>query len=506
MAEGTPEIVGDSLRGQTGVPRREDGTPLIDNNENMAPFRARGLYTDLGEYRRMMNNDGTTFGWFVWLTRTILRAKWVLDRPKNPSSIESEMFELTLDYFGMDEDSHVFNANAMLYGGFPRLIMHGCECFSNGFSPNEISWSPRIWKGKAVLVPDRVEHRHPSSLNRWIYEQNVLVGIEQVVQAETGEGWGGEFTRRGLQSAEKEFIEIPIEKILMFQHLALDGNPEGRSLLRAAWPWYKAKMDTTLRDQRGQDRLIDGMTIFRELAPDEGGFGTLTEEDIDAAIDLYMDWHDGDVPFFYQPRGIGVEHSWPAWEAPPPTERVEYYDNQILMSIGAPVLGVLAGEARARDFEEVAKAMYASVQSMADSLANTINGIPGIPWTGLIPKLCDANFPTEDDTRYPQIRAAGVSFQDVERMVKVLALAEQFLLYTPTAEDEFLFREGVGLKRTPIEELEKRREEMRERAAGGQSSQKGTQGSQGTQATPESVRSGGSGDESEEEEGEDDDS
>jgi len=457
----------------------------------MTPVDSRGLFDDMGEFVRMMKNDGTIRGWFFWILRNLMRARWILDEPENPTEAERSAHELCARYFGIeDNDFGSSGEQGMMRGGMLRLVMHAAQKFLFGFSAMEYAWEVRQVNGGDYWLPTRIEWRAPWSFNRWIYFDDELVGWEQVIQRRP-EGLNAgsrENTPRGTDK-EKQFIVVPIDNMLIFQHMALDGNPEGESMFRAAWPWYKAKINTVKRDQRGQDRLVDGMTIFKELGTKDGVFEELSEPDIDEAIDLYVEWYSAMIPFLWEPFGLEIKHEWPANEMPPPTERVEYYDKQILMSVGAPMIGALAGDAGARDFEQVTKTLSNSLEQMGQDIAGTLNGVPGVPWTGLIRRICDVNFDTSDDFRYPELRVSSISFKDLGEVVRILSRAEQFLLYTPGAEDERMFRMLMGLQKKSLEEIEKAREAQAQKA--GQASQQGTQGGQGGQATPESIRSKG---------------
>lgn len=476
------------LLSRHGVIRGRDGLTHMEPNPELAGVRGRGLFDDPGEYHRMVTYDGMVRGVDFVITMNIMHARRVFDPPGDPTAEELAIHSVLSRWSGLVDESSQQQSTGILHGGMARLYRHFALAHRYGSSTVEHDWQTHRIDGQLYTLPTRWRWIAPWSVNRWLYDaQDNIVALEQVVQRDPGGGRRnvGRSTDRSVDR-EQRFIIIPYNRCIHHMPLAIDGNQEGEPLYRAAWGWYRATMDSVKQDLRMQDRLIDGMTVFEELGGPSGVAAEVSDEDLDAMLDSYVTWLEGDIAALWVPYGVGINHTWPSQTSSFSEERLKYYDAQKLMSLGAMLFSLAGSHAASRSLEEgMARIMYKVIGQLAQQIDDTINGQPGVPGTGLFRRAASANFDI-DTHRLGSVRSVGIEHQDINSMISSMSRAAQFLLYTPEAEDELLFREAAGLRRSSLDEIREARARVATKA--GQMSQQGSQSGQGPQQSPESAR------------------
>src|SRR5690606_9357845 len=138
-----------------------------------------------------------------------------------------------------------------------------------GFSVAEICYK----KGRDGSVRwKKMPFRAQETIWEWIFDENGgIKGLRQNLHWAVGEGKMG-------------FVEIPIEKLLLFRTTSIKGAPEGRSVFWSAYkPWYYKKKIEVI-EAIGVERNLAGYPVM--YVPDELFLDT---EDAKAQLKLAID-------------------------------------------------------------------------------------------------------------------------------------------------------------------------------------------------------------------------
>ena len=436
--------------GRTGVLRSSDGIPLFEPNPDMHPFLARGIVTDHGEYHRMWTYDGIVSGVYTVIRTEILRGDWHFNIHDKPTGEEEKALKILEWVFGMDDKG------GTIQGGLRGIIKHACLMLIYGFSLLETVWGDKVLNGATYRVPIRAKWRAPWSLYRWIYNRDDLIAVTQSVQST----FDNRFSL-GKDSGRSEVV-IPLDKCLLFQHMATDGNPEGRSLFRSCYLYYRAKLDTLRRDQAAQDRLFEGIFIVKEMGDKDGPFKSISKLDATRIKDMLVALREGRTNRIVVPYGVELVIDWPTFDMPSRLEEYKYFDHQIMTCAAATILGLDASAAASRGLSDGLGAIaYHVIQGFADDMLDVLNGDGNI-YTGLIKRIVDVNIPNFKG-RYPRLLADGIEFQDLEKLTKTLREAVQFLLVTPDEQDEQDYRRMLGLRVHSLEKIKTARDKVASR-------------------------------------------
>lgn len=316
-----------------------------------------------------------------------------------------------------------------------------------------------------ALLPVKCSWIAPWSVERWIWEDGEPIAIVQFTPEAKQTGAGAHLgagkdraiggiklpvpgskdtvaTELGILGSDR--VVVPLRKCLLFQNQAVDGNPEGLSAFRSAYPWVCAKLDTLARDQMAADRLVDGLMVVKETGTEYGPHRSITAEDGAMMRKMLDALRDGLSNRVVVPFGFEFEDKWPGYDIPDHVELYKYYDHQILLSVMSTILGLDATGAASRGLSDGLSAIaYHMIEHLADQMAEVING-DGREYTGLSERIVRANMP-DFEGRIPKLKFSNIRYQDMEKLIDLLSKAAQFLLYTPGPEDERRFRQIARL-------------------------------------------------------------
>lgn len=454
-----------SAIGRSGVGRSYvDGLPRMEANPKLHPYLARGLCDSHGIYHEMARGDGAVQGTVSIVTREIRRAHFRVEVPADPTDTERAAAELVERTFGLGRWE---NTGGWIRGGFRQLLDHALQAPVYGFSPVELTWGARRWKGRVVRVPVDAAWRAPWSIDRWYYEGDRLVGMGQAAYDANSMAVGLRF--------------IPIDRCILWVNDYVDGNPEGTSMLRAAYIPWRAKKDTILRQQTAEESLYGGtVTVAQTPGPDGKPYRGASKEDEKVWKEKFPEWVDGDIAWFKVPFGWEVRRSHPEFEIPSRVEELKYYDHQIFLVGLASLLGLDASRAAGRALSDAqAAVLYNAIHGKAVETVDFVNGREDIPWTGAVRTVCDENFVTDEEFRYPRIVPFGIEHQDLSQLTDSIAKGNQYRALTWGVDDELLYRKVSGFLVPGRDELAARRERVHGSLDGEstQITQEGTQGS-----------------------------
>lgn len=435
------------------------GIPQVEDNARLHPYHARGLRDDHGVYHEMARGDGAIAGTLAILNREIVRAHYRVSVPTDATDEEREAGDLVAAMLGLGASRW---SHGWIAGGFRRLLYHALQSFVYGFSALEVTWAAREWRGRRVLAPSGAAWRAPWSVEKWIWQGDRLVGLTQCAD-------------RGQRRT------IPADRLLLFTHNHLDGNPEGTSMLRPAFSAWRAKKDTILRHQVAEENLFGGVATVETL-PDKDGrpLANVTDEDEEQFDEMFRLWREGAVDWLNIPFGLKVEDRHPEFQIPSRVEELKYYDHQIFLTGLAALLGLDASHAASKALSDgLGAVMYNAIDAAARELCEVINGIEGVDSSGIVKSVVDANFNTAPGFRYPMLQPHGIEHADLSAYVDTITKAAQFRLATLSVDDELAFRELAGMDIPAREDLEA----LRQLVGGAtQVSQADTQAPQGAAA------------------------
>lgn len=194
-------------------------------------------------YREMAENDPTCGAVLFAMSMMLRQVEWTVT-----PAVDDEAGEEAAEFVrgALFEDmSH----------SWPDFINDVCTMFESGFAPFEIVWKKRNGPGPSAATRSRFEDglyaprklalRPQDTIQNWLIDEDG--GIGGVCQyTETGER-----------------AEIHIERLLLFRTDTARGNPEGRSVLRAAYrPWYFKKRVEEIEGV-GMERDLAGYPILK---------------------------------------------------------------------------------------------------------------------------------------------------------------------------------------------------------------------------------------------------
>lgn len=459
------------LKGDAGIPRDRRGLPQQEQNPELRPYRARGFGENPGVYDEMLRTDGTVAGLSGFIKRTISTATPDIWIPPNPTLEEGRAAELLARFYGTD------GRQAWLRGGLPRHVCQALRSMDYGFQGFERVWEPWAWQGGVVLAPSGIYQRASRSVKGWVWDGDRLAGMtQQTTEGPSAEAewWGLSGLSLGLKN--KSAVVIPSDQLLLYTFDPsgeVEGNPEGVSIFRPGYIWWKTKRDLILRYHMAADRLFGGLTWLQQLV-DKDGVPLGSEEDLEAFGEEYSAWADMELGWLAAPPGWEARTDYPGFRIQTPESLLAYCDLQMQVVFAAQLLGGGTGAQ-----SEISQQMlYNSIDAIAGWVADVLNGQPGIVTTGLSRDLIDFNISHDEGFRYPRLYFKGVEHKNTKAYIDVITKALQYFGMTYTAQTEVYIRQILDMPALTSEQMEARTafEAGRLAAGGSEISQDGTQG------------------------------
>jgi hypothetical protein len=399
------------------------GIASQEQNPDLKPYLARGFKDDPGVYDEMLRTDGTVAGTLAMVSREISRARWAIEAPEKATAKEREAAEMCERYLGLD------GREPWIYGGLPYHVRLACRALAYGFAPFEVTWSPRMWTRVQVMVPDRIRWRAPQSVWGWAWDGEDLAGMIQTIDPPKG----SEMERLIAEVLGKpKTVTIPTSRLLLYTHDETEGSPEGVSIYRAAWVWWRAKRDILLRHMSAIERPP---VVLKRLADAEGRvFPDSSQDDVETFEDAYARIASGEDGWLEIPVGWDVGQLELGAVAGNPEALMAYCDAQIRTVFLAQIMSGATAAAGGSS----AQMLYTSIDGIASWVAEVLMGQPGRPQTGVLKAMIDANIPHDGSLRYPRLVARGLEHKDSKAWVDSVTKALQFgaMWFSPSVEDE----------------------------------------------------------------------
>lgn len=462
----------DRLRGTGGIPRDKNGLPEQEQNPELSPYKARGFGDDPGVYDEMLRTDGTVAGLSGFVKRAVSSAPADIWIPPNPTMAEGRAAELLARFYG------ITGQEPWLRGGLPRHVRQALRSMDYGCQPFERVWEPWRWRGQTVLAPSGIYQRATRSVKGWVWDGDRFAGMVQETTEQPSAGatyWGLNGASLGFKKKNK--VVIPADQLLLYTFDPsgeVEGNPEGVSIYRPGYIWWKTKRDLILRYHMAADRLFGGVTWLQQQV-DKDGVPLGSEEDLEAFGEDYQAFIDMILGWLAAPPGWDAKTDYPGFKIETPESFLAYCDTQMQAVFAAQLLGGQTGTGG-----EISRDMlHTSIDSISLWLGEILHGQSRLEYTGLSVPLINYNIARDENFRYPKLFFKGVEYKNTKAYIDALTKALQYFAMTYTPETEVYIRQVLDMPGLSPEQFEARRtfEALRlTQGSAGEISQGGTQG------------------------------
>lgn len=462
--------------GSSGVLRDRSGRPQWDHLREMRSVRSRGLYNEHGVFHEMLS-DPILGGVDAMITRKISRPNLRFKRFPNLTDAEKEALDLAAAFTGLD------GTPGMIKGGLRQALYHGALSKRYGMSVCEQTWDVVRWRGRVLRVPGGLHWRAPWSIERILWHGDNVVGVQQIVQDDSALNVGPTGSRQDGMAGTWRRVVIPANRLIIWTHQNTTGNPEGQSYFRAAYRYWQLTMNTLRRIERAEEMQWSGISILKELEGKDGQKHPATsQKDVQLYGDAFDKMRQGLVSYLVNVRGWDLEHHWPTYELNDRTSYLEWLNFQKLMTMSAALFGLQASNATTKALAGgIGQILYDAIADFTADILETFNGVYGVSTSGVLRDLIDANIPTHEGFRYPQLEETGTKHQDLQVFADALTKLYQFRAMTPGAVDEEWVREVAGAPKLSLDEIAQARAASDEAT---RVSEEGTQQDQAPQAGP----------------------
>ncbi len=373
-------------------------------------------------YDQMLRNDGQINAIRQMIELPIRQATWSIEPGSDdPADVEIASFVETCLFHDM---TYTTSEGHKITQKWDDILRHALMSLWYGFMPFEIDYRVEDgwtkWARWTPLLPRTV-------WRWWVGEDNELVGIQQ---------WT--FKDYGYQ-----FVNIPVEKLLLFVYRQEGGNFEGLPLLRTAYKhWF----------YKTQFEKIDAISMERDAVVPPVIYlpNNFTAADLTQAQAIVQNMRVNESMGVTLPPGWDLMYpknfaKWASQVMP----SIQYHDTMIARNVLAQVINLGSQETGSFALGETLLSIFLrSLQTNAKYIEQVIS-------LDAIPKLVDYNF--ENVSVYPKLKCSRIQAD-----VTILSDALQKLvnmptpLLTPDAETEDFLRSELGLPQAPSGEIEGR--------------------------------------------------
>lgn len=325
----------------------------------------------------------------------------------------------------------------------PRL-----ELLNDARDNMTLSWNDHIIEALTMLpfgfsVFECVYER--DERNRWLWRKFAPRGQDTIYQWKFDDT-GGVAGITQMAAPRYENIFIPIDKLLIYRTRVERGNPEGRSILRAAWiPYYYAKHLQQI-EAIGVERDLAGLPVI--TLPQGADVSETDNSDLGKAQTVVRNIRNDEQAGLTLPFGWVFELASTGGSRAFDTDKIiKRYESRMLMSalaqflmLGQEQVGSLALSKDQTDFFTM------SVNAIADIIAETFTKYA-------IPRLLKLN---GYDTEGVWLEHTPAGDTDVTLLADMLQKIGG--LVTWDAGDELWLRQTIGLPERDVETLQAERD------------------------------------------------
>ena len=454
-AAATPREMPLDPEGQSGIRRTLLGMPITDANPEMQPYLARGIGDRIGVYDKMLRGEVIVASAVKLIRDEISNAPWIFEPPPEPrTQEEDDAVRLLNRVWGFD------GTKGLVERGFREHISEAIKCIVYGFSLFEETWAACEYEGRLAHVITAANFREPRSIIGWLWDDETLLGALQRVPLSRSNG-GDPVKNRTLLTLGHKVVLIPAAQLQHYGHDDSKGNPEGVAQLRAIWAPWATKNDVLITDQMIRDQYAQGRLWVREKEDSQNGGPApgVSVEALDVVTDNVAAWAEGDEMMMLIPHGYDAGVDFPTSSAPSSLPLLEYLGQEIRTAFSLQFLGL--GLAASKSLgDSFGQLFYNSLDALATKIAERMDGLPGVAYTGLNRKIIDANIVTGPAFRYPKLTPLGLKSPDRKKEADMTAKMLQFLGIRYSGSLEKHMRKVLKLPELSTQELE-----LRERLA-----------------------------------------
>lgn len=357
-------------------------------------------------YDEMRKSDATVKAALSAVQLPIRRANWFV----NPASQDAKDIERA-DFI----ESALFEYLGITWDDFLRQALlntaYGVMVFEKVFDIREIN-------GRTMVCWKKFAPRLPSSITAWELKD----GSDGICQTTTAGG----------------SVEIPIEKLLVFNNEKEGDNWWGTALLRPAYKHWYIKTNLEKIDAIAHER--QGLGVPSVTVGDNA-----SDADIQQAETILANMRAHESGYLIERETMKVEFKdMKASGTKDAARAIDYHDRRILMSVLAQFLSLGSGASGSYALSQDHSALFLqSLEGIASGIADVINKYA-------IPQLIDLNF--DNVSEYPKLAFAGISRTDIDS----LSVAYQRLVQAgglkPADGDDVFLRKVMGLPEPDEEE------------------------------------------------------
>lgn len=242
---------------ETGQPfMKEVGGWIRDQAKYELQF-PRSIQTFADMRNHAVVDAGATVG-EVFLTKSLLKGRWVAGDSKNQRSQDAASF-LNWNLKNLD-------------GGWYDVITNMITCFQNGFSWQEKVFAKnnsQEWDSKFQYKIKKIAPRSADSVQEWVWKDAVtkrdLIGLKQYKSNTLNNPFNTINTINMTQSSSNNVLSpiIPLEKIVLLSWNSTNGNPQGKSDFVGCYKSYKELSMIESLELLGLSKDLAGVLVIR---------------------------------------------------------------------------------------------------------------------------------------------------------------------------------------------------------------------------------------------------
>lgn len=354
---------GDIISQKKRLPRNELGgtgrnsssifQQILSTDEYLSALRP-GRNGDVAVYNKMERSDAQIKAILLMVSLPIRATQWFI-RPKDNSRKAQKIADFI-------EESLFGGFGIGLNNGFDSFIKDVTTMFTYGFSAFEKVFEVRKgnykWKKFAVRPQSTIEDFYYDSVGDFIgFQQSML-------------------------PPNNDYVDIPVEKSLMFTHDMQQGDARGISLLRSAYKHWYIKDFLYKITNVGIERNLVGTPVL--TLPEN-----YTQEDMDLAEDIVTTLKSSEFGGATMPEGFVLSMFEGKRTLMDVMPYIEHQDRQISLSILAQFMNLGTGSSGSFALSSSQSDLFLMMlDASAKNIANTLN-------THAIPELVSYNFASD---------------------------------------------------------------------------------------------------------------
>lgn len=237
-APGTPRVSAFTETGVSGI--------SVVNNSVLEEKDSRWRLPQLVSTVKDMKQDSAVAIALSLLKTTLLRRKWKVEPPVGASPEQKEKAKFVQScMYDLDNNTSWYS-----------VVRSFTSFFDYGFCPAEIVLKRRL-KGNSkyddgLIGVAALPVLHQNTIKGWKFNPRRTL-VEKIIQSTDNLSYS---------TPEKTFkseIEIDMRKVLLFRNDPINNNPEGTSILKAAWIPWRAKREMENQELIGASRELTGL-------------------------------------------------------------------------------------------------------------------------------------------------------------------------------------------------------------------------------------------------------